>query len=163
MPFGLTYASFVFGIGLSMFLGPADPTAPQAQDSLSLGTAVTPGVDFGSENLLTFTRRSDQMVWGKFHPIYAIGMSDQNTAFVSAGLGRRLDIWGVQVMPFTGPALYIDRNHNDILQFRTGFDITQDFGNKITLTGGYYHISNGQANEASADLDVAHLGFTILF
>ncbi len=163
MPFGLTYAGFVVGIGLSMLFGPADPAAPTQQNALTFGTAVQPWVSPGAENFITFTHREDGLIWGKFTPIYAVGLSDKGTAFVSAGLGRPLDVWGVKVLPFTGPTLYFDNNNNDILQFRTGFDITQNLGEALTLSGGYYHISNGQANAPSADVDVAHLGLKLRF
>ena len=163
MPFGLTYAAYVVGIGLSMDFGPADTSAPQSQSALSLGTVVMPWVDPGSENFLTFSHIGRQVVWGKFNPVYGVGVSDHETAFVSAGLGRRLDIFGVKVTAFAGPALFVDNDSNDLIQFRTGFDITQTLGDLVTLNGGYYHISNGQANAASADFDAAHLGLVLRF
>ncbi len=163
MPIGLTYAEFVLGMGLAMFFGPADQGAQSMQNALTLGTAVQPSVAPGHENFLTFTHRRDGVVWGKFTPIYSLGLSDQGTAFASAGLGRPLDVFGIKVMPFTGPALYVDKNNNDILQFRTGFDITQNLGEHLSLSGGYYHISNAQANTPSADIDVAHIGLKLRF
>lgn len=162
MPFGLTYGAFVAGLGLAMFFGPVDGTPPKSSLALSLGTAVMPWAHF-DENLVTLTKISDQVIWRRFNPIYAVGLSDQGTVFISAGLGRRLDVFGVKVMPFTGPALYFDDKNNDVIQFRTGFEITQEVRENLTLTGGYYHISNGQANMASADLDVAHLGLKLRF
>ncbi len=162
MPFGLTYAAFVAGIGLSMVFGPVDSTAPQSSRALSLGT-VTTSATLGDENFVTFTQINDQVVWKRFNPIYAVGLSDQGTAFISAGLGRRLDVFGIKVMPFTGPALYFDNNNNDVIQFRTGFEIGQNLTDTLSLTGGYYHISNGQANAPSADIDVAHLGLRMQF
>lgn len=163
MPFGLTYAEFVMGIGLSMFYGPAD-IAPQApQWALTLGTTTHNAATPFEENFLTLTHRRDGVVWGKFTPIYAAGLSDQGTGFVSAGLGRPLDVFGIKVMPFTGPAFYFDKNNSDSLQFRTGFDITQPLGETMALSGGYYHISNAQNNAASADIDVAHLGLKVQF
>lgn len=162
MPFGLTYASFVVGIGLSMFFGPADNTPPSAGSSLSLGTTVMPWAH-QTENLITFTHTTDQLVWNRFNPIYALGLSDQGTGFISAGLGRRLDVFGIEIMPFTGPTLYFDKNNNDVIQFRTGFEINQPLSDSLTLTGGYYHISNAQANVTSADLDVAHIGLRMRF
>jgi hypothetical protein len=159
MPFGLTYAAFVAGIGLSMVFGPVDTTAPQSSRALSLGTVTT----LGDENFVTYTQISDQVVWNRFNPIYAVGLSDQGTGFISAGLGRRLEVFGIKIMPFTGPTLYFDKNNNDVIQFRTGFEISQNLTNTMSLTGGYYHISNGQANAASADIDVAHLGLRLRF
>jgi hypothetical protein len=163
MPFGLTYAEFVIGIGLSMLYGPADLAPQTQQNSVTIGTAVQPWDEPWDENFITLTHRRDGVVWGKFTPIYAVGMSNQGTTFVSAGLGRPLDILGIKVLPFTGPALYFDNKNNDIVQFRTGFDITQNLGDNLTLSGGYYHISNGQANEPSADVDVAHIGLKLRF
>ncbi len=163
MPFGLTYAEFVIGIGLSMLYGPADLAPQTQQNAFSIGIAVQPWGEAWDENFLTYTDRRDGIVWGKFTPIYTVGVSDQGTAFVSAGLGRPLDILGIKVLPFTGPALYFDNRNNDIVQFRTGFDITQNLGDNLSLSGGYYHISNAQANAPSADIDVAHLGLTLRF
>lgn len=163
MPFGLTYAEFVIGIGLSMLYGPADLAHQSQQNSVSIGTAVQSWDEAWTENFVTFTHRSDGVVWGKFTPIYAVGLSNQGTSFVSAGLGRPLAILGIKVMPFTGPALYFDNRNNDIVQFRTGFDITQSLGDNLALSAGYYHISNAQANAPSADIDVAHLGLTLRF
>lgn len=167
MPFGLTYAEFVMGIAASMLFGPADQTVDMAalrpQTSLSFGTAVQPWTQPGDENFLTLTHIPDQTVWHKFTPIYALGLSDQGTTFASIGLGRRLDIFGLKVMPFTGPALYGDHNGNDLLQFRTGFEITQNLSETLQLSGGYYHISNGQANAPSADVDIAHIGLVFEF
>lgn len=163
MPFGLTYAEFVIGIGLAMLYGPADQAPQSPQTSLTLGTTVMPWVPFGQEDFITLTHRRDGVVWGKFTPVYGFGLSDKGTVFASAGLGRRLDIWGAKVLAFTGPALYFDNQNNDILQFRTGFDITQEFGKNFQISGGYYHISNAQANAPSADIDVAHIGLTWTF
>lgn len=163
MPFGLTYAEFVFGLGLTMLFGPADQSAQTQQNSLTFGTAVHFSVTPGDENFITFTHRRSGVVWGKFTPIYALGASDQGTGFASAGLGRPLDVLGIKVLPFTGPALYFDSKNSDLLQFRTGFDITQTLGANLTLSGGYYHISNGQANVTSADIDVAHIGLNLRF
>ena len=162
MPFGLTYAVFVAGIGLSMVFGPVDTNAPLSTRGLSLGTTSKVGA-VGDENFVTYTQIGDQVIWKKFNPIYAVGLSDQGTAFVSAGLGRRLDVFGLKVMTYTGPTLYFDNNNNDIIQFRTGFDISQTLTENLSLTGGYYHISNGQANAPSADIDVAHLGLRLRF
>jgi hypothetical protein len=161
MPFGLTYAEFVMGVGLSMFFGPADTAPPRSDWAMTLGT-VTAGQTSG-ERFFTLTRREQHQVWGKFQPIYALGVSNKGTAFASAGLGRPLDVFGVKVMPFTGPALYFDNQNNDLLQFRTGFDITQSLGENLTLSGGYYHISNAQNNAPSADKDVVHLGINFRF
>jgi len=33
----------------------------------------------------------------------------------------------------------------------------------MSAGGGFYHISNAQNNEASADIDVTHLSFTYAF
>lgn len=157
MPFGLTYAAFVAGIGLSMLFGPLDTTTPHASHSLSLGTSVMPWAR-GNENFVTFTHTSDQTIWNRFHPIYAVGLSDQGAGFISASLGRHLDVFGIKITPYIGPSLYFDNNNNDIVQFRTGFEISHNLTDTLSLTGGYYHISNGRANAASADIDVAHLG-----
>lgn len=162
MPFGLTYAAFVAGIGLSMVFGPADPAAPQFSRALSLGSTRVAGASW-DENFVTLTQMGDQTVWNRFHPIYALGLSDQGTAFLSAGLARRLTVFGVKVVAYTGPALYFDKNNNDLLQFRTGFDISQNLSETLDLTAGFYHISNGQANAASADVDVAQLGLRLRF
>lgn len=163
MPFGLTYAEFVMGVGLSMFFGPADVAPQQQQWTATLGTATVGAGDPFEENFLTLTHRRDGVVWGKFTPIYGIGLSDQGTGFVSAGLGSPLEVFGIKVMPFTGPALYSDTKNSDLIQFRTGFDITQTVTDKLALSGGYYHISNAQNNATSADIDVAHLGLKINF
>lgn len=163
MPFGLTYAEFVMGIGLSMFFGPADVAPQQQQWTATLGTATVGAGDPFEENFLTLTHRRDGVVWGKFTPVYAAGLSNRGTAFASASLGRALNVFGVQVMPHTGPALYNDTKNSDLIQFRTGFDITQTFGENFVLSGGYYHISNAQNNATSADIDVAHLGLQIKF
>lgn len=163
MPFGLTYAEFVIGVGLAMFYGPADTSPTARQNSLTFGTLTHRENLIGTENFATFTQRHDTLIWDKFNPIYAIGVSDKGTAFASAGLGRALDVFGVKIFPFTGPALYISNDNKDLLQFRTGFDITQTLGSNLTLTGGYYHISNAQANDPSADIDVAHLGIAWRF
>lgn len=162
MPFGLTYGAFVAGIGLSMFFGPLDTSAPQSSRAMSFGTEVVPWTQ-GTEVFATFTQIGDQVIWHRFQPIYALGLSDQGAAFISVGLGRRLDVFGVKIMPFTGPTLYFDNRANDILQFRTGFEISTSLDENLSLTGGFYHISNGQANAASADVDVAHLGLSLLF
>jgi hypothetical protein len=163
MPFGLTYAEFVLGMGLSMLYGPADTAAPQPHTALTFGTTMQSWTVPGDENFVTLTHTTDKAFWHKFTPIYALGASNRGTSFASVGLGRRLDVFGIKVMPFTGPALYFDNNDNNNIQFRTGFDITQNLSETVQLSGGYYHISNGQANAPSADIDIAHIGMTIKF
>lgn len=163
MPFGLTYAEFVMGVGLSMFFGPAD-VAPQAHSwALTLGTTTQAAATRFDENFVTLTHRRDAKVWGAFTPIYALGVSDQGTGFVSAGVGRPLDVFGLKITPHAGPALFSDTKNSDSLQFRTGFDINQPLGPNTALSGGYYHISNAQNNDTSADVDVAHLGLKVKF
>ncbi len=163
MPFGLTYAGFVMGIGLSMLFGPADKSPQTTSNALTFGTTVQPWVTPGAENLLTLTHRRSDLVWGRFTPIYALGLSNKGTAFLAAGLGRPLDIGGLKVLPHFGPVLFTDPYNNDLLQFRTGFDISQSIGKNLSVSAGYYHISNGQANAPSADIDVAHLGMHLRF
>ena len=64
MPFGLTYAAYVMGVGLTMVFGPPDSSTAQSQSALSLGTVVMPWADPGSENFLTFSHTAPQLVWG---------------------------------------------------------------------------------------------------
>jgi hypothetical protein len=163
MPFGLSYAGYVVAVGAAMLYGPADTGPAFRAHDLTFGTTVQPWVTTGEEKVITYTYRSAGQVWGKFTPIYAIGVSDRHMVFAAAGLGRPLDVFGVKVMPYAGPALYTDPDQNNWIQFRTGFDIRQTLGKSAALTAGFYHISNGQANAASADVDVAHFGISMKF
>lgn len=163
MPFGVTYATYVVAVGLAMIYGPADPAPKYIPYDVTYGIKIKPWVSQGQDKVLTLTHRGRGTVWGKFTPIYALGISDADMAFLSVGLGRSLDVFGIKVMPHAGPVLYTDPLKNDLLQFRTGFDIVQPLGDNIALTGGFYHISNGQANAASADIDVAHFGISMKF
>lgn len=171
MPFFLTYAEFVVATGAAIFFGTADPQPKPANTSrdvvLTFGTAVQRGAAPG-EVFLTATLRPDTVIWNEYSAIYAAGLSDEGAAFVSAGFGKRLAIGPFEVVPFIGPALYQKDlrdgfSETELLQFRTGFDVSTTLGKNLTVTGGFYHLSNMQINADSADIDVAHAGVVFRF
>lgn len=159
----LTYPIYVLGVSIAMLFGPADPAPQQNDTAFTYGPAMQDWVKTNQEYMLTLTHRRANPIWGKFRPMYSVGISNQGTVFVSAALSRPLDIFGVKVIPHFGPTLYKDNHQNDLLQFRTGFDITHSINDTLSFTGGFYHISNGQANPNSADIDVAHFGLSMRF
>lgn len=163
MPIDFTTAGFAMGMGLSMLFGTPD-TAPQStRNALTFGTAVQPWMTLGSETIVTLTHRRQGDGLRRFTPIYSTGLSNRGMAFVSVGLGRPLDMGGIKVMPHVGGALLRGKTGTDTLQLRTGFDISQALDNGMSITGGIYHIGNGQNNATSANITVAHLGVLMKF
>jgi hypothetical protein len=163
MPFDLAAAGFAMGMGLSMLFGPADKAPQSTRNALTFGTALQPWRTLGGETIVTLTHRPQGNAMQDFAPIYSAGLSNQGMAFVSVGLGRPLDIGGLKVMPYIGPALLRSAAGSTAVQLRTGFDISQSFDNGISVTGGVYHIGNGQNNASSANITVAHLGILMKF
>lgn len=151
------------GMGLSMLFGPADMAPQSTRNALTFGTALQPWRTLGSETIITLTHRPQVNAAGGFTPIYSAGLSNRGMAFVSVGLGRPLNIGGLKLMPYIGPTLLRSSAGHTAVQLRAGLDISQAFANGLSVTGGVYHIGNGQNNASSANITVAHLGIVMKF
>jgi hypothetical protein len=165
MLLGLTYAEFVAVVGGSMlaFTPPEHPANKDSKYIVSVGTNAKDKTPVGQDGFVTIeSRPSEEILWS-LKPLYVAGLSVDGAGF--AGVGVRKDYrWkDFQVTPFTGPVLYQQslRNFesNQLLQFRTGFDVLYNVTPDVGVGVGVYHISNAGITSASAGIDVTR--FTV--
>lgn len=171
MPFGVTYAVFIGAIlGLLAFGKPdAESIRRGAQAPnwlLTYGRNAPDKSDFGQDGVLTVEYRSDQEGWFGLKPVYAAG-TDFSGAFVSVGVRKDFFLGDLQVTPFFGPALYQSRlrdfSSGELIQFRTGIDLSYAIGDRMHVALGYYHMSNGRNDDHTAAIDVARLAVLCRF
>lgn len=165
--FGMTYAVYVAIVGGSLIAfdpppeeATAQPAAPAWLYSLGRNDPVkmTPGAD----GFLSLEYRPNEDIrWG-FKPTYALGLSVDGAAYVSAGIRKDFRVGPLQVTPYFGPAVYQKQLGSEftpkgLVQFRTGFDVFVPVTPKVSVGLGYYHMSNANMSDESAGLDVTRL------
>ncbi len=172
MPFGVTYAVFVGAVWAALVFG--KPTEEMKRRdvqspnwSLTWGRNAPDKSAFGQDGVLTIEYRSDQELLFGLKPIYAIGSDFEGGAFVSVGLRKDFYFGRMQITPFFGPALYQsdlgDFSEGELLQLRTGIDLAYVASDRMRVSIGYFHMSNGQNNEHSAGIDVTRLAVSYRF
>lgn len=172
MMLGLTYAQFVGVIGTSIILGPTEPTDlahfGKRDVIVSFGANSANKSGPGQSGFVTATLMPHDLLFERFTPIYAVGVSVDGALFTSAGIGKRFNFFGIDVTPHWSPTLYqrdISKgfSQKELLQFRTGFDISYRLSDNFSFNGGFYHISNAGITSKSAGIDVTHIGFKLTF
>ncbi len=167
MLLGATYAQFVGAIGFAILMGSGnghDPSLSGYKDlSVSLGATAHHKSGPGKNGFLTATIASHDLIFDRFTPIYAVGMSMDGAAFTSVGIGKRFSLLGFDVLPHFSPTLYQSRllgefSTKELIQFRTGIDISYAFNESMSFGAGFYHISNAGISTRSAGIDVTHIG-----
>lgn len=165
MPFGVTYAVFIGAIlGLLAFGKPGEESIRRGAQApnwlLSYGRNAPGKSDFGQDGVMTVEYRSDRALWFGLKPVYAAG-TDFRGAFVSVGLRKDFFLGDLQVSPYFGPALYQSRlrdfSGGELMQFRTGIDLSYAVSDRIHVALGYYHMSNGRNDDHTAAVDVTRL------
>ncbi|NTW55725.1 MAG: hypothetical protein HGB20_01615 [Chlorobiaceae bacterium] len=167
---GLSYATYVaLTAGVLVFVNPAEEKTAgenlpihKNEWLITAGSNSKSGSDGpGKDVLISVDYRPDSYLFWKFKPLYAFGFAPDGAVYTSFGIRKDYRIGPVQITPFFGPALY-QRDigsrweAKELLQFRTGFDVMVPVTGEIKIGGGFYHISNGQNNDYSADIDVTH-------
>jgi len=97
-----------------------------------------------------------------------VGASVDGALFVSAGLRREFRLGNVTIMPYFGPALSQGDvgggfRSDELLQFRTGIEVSYSVSDQMRAGVGFYHLSNAGLTAGSADLDVASASVTWRF
>jgi hypothetical protein len=172
MILGLSYAQFVGIIGTTILFGPTETPnldhVGKRDVVVTFGTNATSKSGPGHDGFVTATLKPYDLSFGRFTPIYAIGVSVDGAIFASAGIGKRFDFFGAEIVPHWSPTLY-QRNiengfsQSELIQFRTGFDISFEVMKDFYVNGGFYHISNAGITSKSAGIDVSHLGMKFRF
>jgi hypothetical protein len=167
--FGMTYAVYVALVTSSMVAldAPVPPKdAPQAQQgtwSYSLGyndpRKGTPGAD-GFVNIEYLP--NGPALWRGLKPRYDLGVSVDGAVFGSAGLRKDFYVSNVLITPYTGLVAYqsdLGKSYKgrELIQFKTGIDVTVPLTPKVSLGVGYYHISNAGLTRSSAEIDVSRV------
>ncbi len=168
---GLTYAQFVGATGLAIVTRNGTPaeTAFMGRYDISLTTGANRKAKSGpgQKGWLTLTAKSHDPIFGNIIPVYAMGISVDGAAFATAGIGKRFHAGELEIVPFWGPTLYQSDlssfEEKDLIQFRTGLDISYPIGDATYIVGGFYHISNAKITSHSAGIDVFHFGFQMVF
>lgn len=168
---GITYIQYVATvIGLGTFLPqgslPPNDGTDRWRVALGANVASTPGP--GESGVLTIDRLLGAPVWRELRPFWGVGVSVDGALFVSAGLRREFRLGNVTIMPYFGPALYQADvgggfRSDELLQFRTGVEVSYAFSDQMRAGVGFYHLSNAGLTAGSADLDVAYAGFSWRF
>jgi len=169
MLLGLTYAQFVAVVGGAMvaFDGHEPVQADASRALVSIDHVYkNQGLAVKESMLSVELRPAQEWIWG-FKPVYAVGAATDNSAYASLGVRKDYHFGNVQVTPFLGPALYQSKlgtfKGNELLQFRTGFDVIYNMSPNVGFGVGVYHISNAQITKHSADKDMRRLTLQIKF
>jgi len=164
--FGITYALYAGLIagGLLLVDAPARDATEQARSDwlVSAGADDRSRATVGRDGFVTVEYRPHRQTWRGLSPLYAAGASADGAAYFSAALRKDFEWGGVSLSPYLGPALYQSRpgrryDGRELLQFRSGFDLTYALSPALRVGLGYYHISNARLNQRSADIDVTRL------
>ena len=164
--FGITYALYAGLIagGLLFVDAPARDAAEQARSDwlVSAGADERSRAQVGRDGFVTLEYRPHRQLWRGLSPLYAAGVSADGAAYFSAALRKDFE-WGrLALSPYLGPALYQSRpgrryDGQELLQFRSGFDLTYALTPAVRVGLGYYHMSNARLNDSSAEIDVTRL------
>jgi len=164
--FGLTYAMYVAIVGGTLILVDPPPeatTATSAQNAwlFSVGRNDPDKKPVGENGFLSVEYRPAQEIGWRFKPAYALGVSVDGAAYVTAAVRKDYRLGPVQITPYIGPALYQSKlgrfESKELLQFRTGFDVFVPLTNKLSFGLGFYHMSNANITNKSAGLDITRV------
>jgi hypothetical protein len=171
--FGLTYAMYVAIVGGTLIAVNPAPEAttagvPAQNDWLfSYGRQDPDKKPVGEDGFLSVEYRPAHEIGWRFKPLYALGVSVDGAAYVSAAVRKDYRLGPVQITPYIGPALYQSKlgrfASKELLQFRTGFDVLVPLTNKVSVGLGYYHMSNAKITNASAGLDITRVSLQYRF
>ncbi|NTU97994.1 MAG: hypothetical protein HGA62_09310 [Chlorobiaceae bacterium] len=162
---GLSYATYVaLTAGVLIFVKPSDEISPIHKDALMItygSNSKCGSTGPGKDAFISADYRPDNYLFWKFKSSYAFGFSTDGAVYTAFGIRKDYKIGPVQITPFIGPALYQREigshwESKQLLQFRTGFDVMLPVTSEIKIGGGFYHISNGQNDDHSANIDVTH-------
>ena len=178
---GLTYAVYVtLTAGALVLFSPSDeqPSPNQSMPKsiksveppfmITVGRSSQQQIAPGKDGFVSLEYRPHNYLIKNFKPLYAVGFSEDGAAYATMALRKDFKLGPLQITPYIGPALYQRElasawKPDELLQFRTGFSLSTKVSENMSAGGGFYHISNAQNNEASADIDVTHLSFTYAF
>jgi hypothetical protein len=153
--------------------GEADRQAPLDQKN-DYSVAVTTSVDAQSSGAsdestqITASYIGQSLLFDRYEPMLTSGVSEDGLFYVSGGVSTAFRLANFELRPHFGPVFYQSRlsgpfELEEALQFKTGYDISYRFTERLSLTAGYHHLSNAQITTESADLNVTHLGLQLHF
>lgn len=172
MPFGVTYAVYVATIAASaMFLKPGEDArqydAPNGSWMVSLGEQVRDISRTGQVAVVDLEYRTEQEWFLGLKPGYGVAVAEDGSLWANMSLRKDFYVGKLRLTPFFGPALYQSDLGNfetdELIQFRTGFDISYETASNFQITGGFYHISNAMLTDMSAEVDVVRVGMRYEF
>ena len=175
MPFGTTYAAYATAIVLSV-LAPvpewARPDQPLLDDQIvySFGMNAPDKAGIGKDGMYAVELWKSKDVYPGIRPMYSVAWDGKTGGYASFTLRKDFHLGKFQISPYGGVALYqsdwTNYNAEDLIQYRTGFDVSLKLGQTTKLTAGFYHISNLSKTgspEGSADMDVTRIAFVSRF
>jgi len=143
-----------------------EPGGPSV--SLTFGKTVARRSGVAMSGVLDVEYRFGDVLFHSLEPAIAAGVILDGGFYVAASLRRDFRIGPVVVTPYTGPALYqqkLSGRHegDELLQFRSGVDLSYQASPDLTIFAGVSHISNAGLTRLSADIDVVRVGLQYKF
>lgn len=172
MPFGVTYAAYASSILLALLAQVPDsmqPDQPFPEDQLvfSYGRNAPDKVGIGKGGMYAVELWKAKEFYPGLRPMYSIATDGRVGGYASLTLRKDFQFGDVQVSPYGGVALHqrdwTNYNALELIQYRTGFDISIKVGPQSKLTIGYYHMSNFGISGTSANIDVTRVAFISQF
>lgn len=173
MIFGMSYAAYVaIVVGTLAFADNTNPTpADLSADGYWFYGFGGNDPDVGHRDRsgeITVEYRPNDALFLGLRPLYAAGVAGDGGGFLSIGVRRDYFLGAFQITPYTGPALYRAPDDGDDegagwLQFRTGFDVMYEVAPDVSVSAGFYHLSDATASSSSADRDVVRMGLQYRF
>jgi len=168
---GITYMQFVaatIGLGTLLPQGNLPPADGLDRWRIALGANVAPVPGPGEGGVLTIDRLMGEPLWRELRPFWGFGVSVDGAVFATVGLYREFRLGNLTITPYFGPTLYQSDiggafRSDELIQFRTGVEVSYSFSEQMRAGVGFYHLSNGGMTAGSADVDVAYASVLFRF
>jgi hypothetical protein len=172
LPFGVTYAVYATVIAVSV--GVPLPSSwglktPPVNDGwvISYGKNAPEKAGIGKNGIYAIEYWSAEEMFPKVRPMWSIASDGGVGGYASFTLRRDFELGQFQISPYAGIAAHqrdwTNYNAKELIQYRTGFDISWVPNERVQVTAGFYHMSNFGVTGTSASIDVTRIAFVSRF
>jgi hypothetical protein len=150
MILNITYAMYaaitVATISLVDFVKPNNNLKSLNSVGLTFGQDNIPKNSIGKKYCSSIELFSKDNLISNIRPYFALSFADESAAYMSIGIYNDIKFGRLKIIPYFGPAFCQKKigswNAKEILNFRTGTELSIDLTSNFTIGVGFYHISN---------------------
>ncbi len=164
MIFGMTYAVYAALTLISIcsldFFRPSPELESLDSIGMTFGRNDMKKNDIGRSFWTSIEYFSKTNLISNVRPYVALSIADESAFYISIGIFNDIRFGEVKITPYFGPAFCQQKigswNSKQILNFRTGTEISFDIYKNFAVGVGFYHISNaaitGRENSFGVDI-----------